>query len=186
MRTNTTVNNILLLWLSPSSRVAWMVMNIICQFPCLLLLHKSFHLVFCLPLRLFSGTGAPNILLRTCPSFLLMFIPPYPILSDLCRWCYFHWCSPCSFLILSFFVTLHIHLSILISTTSSLFSWLFLVYRVSAPMLALQLFCIFSPLASPASFCHTTFHCTSSNFLMLYSPYVLTPYPLPIISDRSP
>ena len=39
----------------------------------------------------------------------------------------------CSFLILSFFVTPHIHLSILISFTSSLVSWLLVVDRVSDP-----------------------------------------------------
>ena len=39
------------------------------------LLHESFHLVFCLPLHLFLGTGASNILLSTCPSSLLLTCP---------------------------------------------------------------------------------------------------------------
>ena len=79
------------------------------------------------------------------------------------------------------FMTTHIHRSILFSFTSCLFSWLFVVNHVSAqsdrptPMLALTLFCrayIF-PLASRASFCHTTLHCTSSNFPMLHLYYNL-------------
>ena len=39
----------------------------------------------------------------------------------------------CSFLILSFFVTPHIHLIIIISFISSIFSWLFFIDHVSAP-----------------------------------------------------
>ena len=39
------------------------------------LLHDSFHLVFCLPLRFFPGTGVSNILLSTCPSSLLLTCP---------------------------------------------------------------------------------------------------------------
>ena len=39
---------------------------LILRFP--YLLRKSFHLVFCLLLHLFPGTGASNILLSTCPS----------------------------------------------------------------------------------------------------------------------
>ena len=38
-------------------------------------IHKPFHLVFCLPLHLFPGTGASNILLSTCPSSLLLTCP---------------------------------------------------------------------------------------------------------------
>ena len=36
------------------------------------LLQDSFHLVFCLRLRLFPGPGASDILLSTCPSSLLL------------------------------------------------------------------------------------------------------------------
>ena len=35
------------------------------------LLHESFHLVFCLPLRLFPGTVASDILLSSCPLSIL-------------------------------------------------------------------------------------------------------------------
>ena len=39
------------------------------------ILYASFHLVFCLLLRLFHGIGASNVLLSTCPSFLLLTCP---------------------------------------------------------------------------------------------------------------
>ena len=45
------------------------------------LLHESFHLVFCLPLRLFPGAGASNILLSTCPSSLLLTCPHHYFLK---------------------------------------------------------------------------------------------------------
>ena len=85
----------------------------------------------------------------------------------------------CWFLVLSFVVTPHIHL---ISFTSSLFPSLFVVdhtciFPVHNAMQALPLFCISFPLASRAIFYHTTLHCTSSNFPMLYSPYVLSSKP---------
>ena len=71
----------------PSSMVAGMVSNIIlplCPVQYALHfndalpispLHESFHLVFCLHLRVFPGTGASNILLSTCPSSLLLTCP---------------------------------------------------------------------------------------------------------------
>ena len=42
------------------------------RFPYRFYIHESFHLVFCLPLHFFPGTGASNILLSTCPSSLLL------------------------------------------------------------------------------------------------------------------
>ena len=74
----------------------------------------------------------------------------------------------CSFLILSFFVTPHIPLSILISFTSSLLSW---------PNGCCPCICTYTPmmLALPL-FCHTTLHSNSSNFPMLHSPYILFSY----------
>ena len=87
--------------------------------------HESLHLVVCLRLRLCPGTGVSNILLGTCPSSILLPCPYrlavfYVIFCDT-------YTDPltCSFLIVSVFVTPHIHRSILISFTSSLFSWLF-------------------------------------------------------------
>ena len=100
-------------------------------------LHKSFHLVFCLPLCLFPSTGASNILLSTCYSSLLL---THPYHFSLFTVIYFATDATftahftCSFLILSFFVTPPIHRSILISFTCSLFSWLFVVSHVSAPI----------------------------------------------------
>ena len=77
---------ILLPRLFPSSGVVGIVINIslsLCTssaFKPILsisLLHESFHLVFCLPLRLFSGTGASTILLSTGSSSLLLTCPYY-------------------------------------------------------------------------------------------------------------
>ena len=59
----------------------------------------------------------------------------------------------CSFLIVSSYVTPHIH------------SICYMVIYVS------------SLLPSLTYFCRTIFHCTSSNSHMLQSPYVLSPYP---------
>ena len=62
-------------------------------------------------------------------------------------------------------VTPNSHVSILGSFTPSLLYWTFVVARVSVPYnaglaTALHIF----PLASRASVCHTTLHCTSSDF----------------------
>ena len=113
-------------------------------------------------------------------ALAILSVPLKPKLCDpLCHWCYFYrsshmFVSDC----ISFSMTPHIYLSIIISFTSSLVSWLFGVDPVFAPRAipALLLFCISSSLASRAYFCHTTLHCTSSNFPMLYSPFVLSPY----------
>ena len=49
------------------------------------LLHESFHLVFCLPLHLFPGTGTSTILLSTCHSSLLLTCPyNFSLLSVTC------------------------------------------------------------------------------------------------------
>ena len=86
------------------------------------LLHESFHLVFCLPLQLFPGTGASNTLLSTCTSSLLLTcdnqVSLFYVIFFLTG-ATFTDPLTCSFLILSFFVTPHIHRSILISFTSS-------------------------------------------------------------------
>ena len=122
----------------PSSVIAGMVMSIIPQlvlsiasfsfYPTLsiYITHESFHLRLLLPLRLFPGTGTYNTLLSTYPYS----VPRWPFLCDLlCHWFYFY----VLFLILSFFVTPHIHRSILISFTFNLLSWLFVVDNISVP-----------------------------------------------------
>ena len=45
------------------------------QYACVFLLHECFHLVVCLPVRLFPGVGAYVVLHSTCPSSLLTFCP---------------------------------------------------------------------------------------------------------------
>ena len=75
---------------------------------------------------------------------------------------------------------LHIHLSILVSHSPPAVSCL------GCSLLTMSLFhaanglttvlCIHSPLVSLASFCHTTFDCTSSHFPMLHSPKNITSY----------
>ena len=87
------------------------------------LLHASFHLRFGRSLLLFPGISTSNILLTMCSSFILLTWPYHfsrfsVIFLDACT-------TPvvplmCSFRILSLLVTPHIHLSILISFTSSL------------------------------------------------------------------
>ena len=87
-------------------------------------LYESFRLVFCLPLRLFPGTGASNILL--CDLLCLWFRPTDPLTS--------------SFLIVSFSMTPHIHRSIIISLIG--FSLLTMSLSHTA-MMALPPLCIF-------------------------------------------
>ena len=71
------------------------------------LLHGSFHLVFCLPLRLFPVTGASNILPTMCRSSLLLYIYHFSLFSVI----FFVTCATFtdplthSFLVISFFVT---------------------------------------------------------------------------------
>ena len=100
------------------------------------LLHASFHLRFGRPLLLFPGISTSNILLTMCSSFILVTWPYHfsrfsVIFLDTCT-------TPvvplmCSFRILSLLVTPHIHLSILISFTSSRASCPLVVAQVSAP-----------------------------------------------------
>ena len=85
------------------------------------LLHESFHLMCCVPLRLFPGTGASSSRLCSCPSpltcpyhfssFSVIFLVTVATFTD-------H--PTCSFLILSFFVISRIHRSILTSITYQL------------------------------------------------------------------
>ena len=81
-----------------------------------------------------------------------------------------------SFLILYFFNIFFISLTF----TSFLGFSLLPIPLHNKPMLALPLVCysqcISSHLASRASLCHTTHHYTSSNLLLLHSPYVLLEY----------
>ena len=80
------------------------------------LLEESFHVGFCLPLRLFPGTGTSSILLRSCPSHVLLTCPfnfnLFPVIFFFTGALY--WSTPLSLLMLSFFVIPHIHLSLLI------------------------------------------------------------------------
>ena len=75
------------------------------------------------------------------------------------------------FTILSFVATPHIHRSILISFSSRLFSWLFVV-TMYLPHTSYHV-----QNSWRASFCHMTLHWASSNFATQHSPYVLSPYP---------
>ena len=86
------------------------------------LLHASVHLRFGRPLLLFPGMSTSSILLTMCPSFILLTWPYHfsgfsVTFLDACTTL----AVPimCSFRILSLLVTPHIHLSILISFTSS-------------------------------------------------------------------
>ena len=96
------------------------------------LLHASFHRRFGRPLLLFPGISTSNILLTMCSSFILLTWPYHfsrfsVIFLEACT-------TPvvppmCSFRILSLLVTSHIHLSILISFTSS---------RASCPLVVIK------------------------------------------------
>ena len=101
------------------------------------LLHASFHLRFGRPLLLFPGTcmSTSSILLTMCSSFILLTWPYH--FSRFCA-IFLDACTTlvplmCSFWILSLNVTPHIHLSILISFTSSRASCPLVVAQVSAP-----------------------------------------------------
>ncbi len=100
------------------------------------LLHESFHIVLCLPLRPFPGCGPSNTILSTCLSSVLL-ICPYHFTRCSVIFCVTgatltgH--HTCSFLISSFIVTLHIDRIIPRSFTSSLFTCLFCVDHASAP-----------------------------------------------------
>ena len=95
-------------------------------FPVQYVLHlcpHTFHLVS------FSGTGPPIIILSTCPPYhfrlsFVVFVATGATLTDLVT---------CSLLVLSIFVTPHIHHIIIMSFTSSLLSSLFVVAYASAP-----------------------------------------------------
>ena len=100
------------------------------------LLHASFHHRFGRPLLLFPGISTSSILLTMCSSFIL-FTWPYHFsrFSVIFLEAYTALVVPlmCSFRILSLLVTPHIHLSILISFTSSCSSCPLVVAQVSAP-----------------------------------------------------
>ena len=100
------------------------------------LLHAYFHRRLGRPLLLFPGMCTSNILLTMCSSFILLTWPYHSsrfsvILLDACTTLVVH--RMCSFRILSLLVTPHIHLSILISFTSSRASCPLVVAQVSAP-----------------------------------------------------
>ena len=64
-----------------------------------------------------------------------------------------------------------------ISSTSSLLSCLLPTSLHHTPLLALSLFCLYLPLYLHGHLSVTqTLHCTSSNFPMQHSPFVLSPY----------
>ena len=98
------------------------------------LIHASFHLRFGLPLLILPGMSTSNILLTMCSSFILLTWPYHfsgfsVIFLDACTTLVIP--LMCSFRILSRLVTPHIHLSILISFTSSSAACLFVIARVS-------------------------------------------------------
>ena len=133
---------------------------------CLSCMHLSIGR-FGRPLLLFPGMSTSNILLTMCSSFILLTWPYHftrfsVIFLDACSTLGVP--LMCSFWILSLLVTPHIHLSILISFTSSVL----LVPSLSPRFLhhTTELvgpqFCKPSPPASLAYSCHTTLHCISS------------------------
>ena len=100
------------------------------------LLQASFHLRFGRPLILFHGMSTSSILLTVCAPFILLTWPYHfsrfsIIFLDACTTLVV--LQMCSFRILSLLVTPHIHLSILISFTSSRASCPLVVAQVSAP-----------------------------------------------------
>ena len=92
-------------------------------------LQDSGHQVSCFSLCLLSSDSSA-ILLSTFPSYLLLTCPyhlsPFSVIFFVAD-ATFTVPLTCSFLVLSFFVTPHIHLSILVSFTSSLLSWPFVL-----------------------------------------------------------
>ena len=99
-------------------------------------LHASFRLVFGRPLFLLPGISAFKTFPSMCSPSLLSTCPyQFNLLSVI----FLEACATlvvprmCSFLILSFLVTPHIHRSILISVTSIRLSFLFVVAHISAP-----------------------------------------------------
>ena len=100
------------------------------------LLHASFHLRFGRPLLVFPGMSTSSILLTMCSSFILLTWPYHfsrfsVIFLDACTTLVVP--LMCLFWISSLLVTPHIHLSILISFTSSHASCPLVVAQVSAP-----------------------------------------------------
>ena len=98
------------------------------------ILHAYFHLRFGRPLLLFPGMSTSSILLTMCSSFILLTWPYHfsrisIIFLDACTTLVA--VLMCSFRILSLLVTPHIHLSILISCTSSHASCPLVVAQVS-------------------------------------------------------
>ena len=130
------------------------------------LLHASFHLRFGRILLLFPGMSTSSILLTMCSSFVL--------LTWLCHFSRFSVillepCTTlvddlmCSFRMVTLLVTTHIHISILISFTSSRACYPLVVSQVYAVYnrAALTQFCKLFPSVSLASSCHTTLLCIS-------------------------
>ena len=138
------------------------------------LLHAFFHLRFGHPLLLFPGMSTSSILLAMCSSFILL---TWPYHFSRFSVIFFDACTTlvvplmCSFRIVSLLVTPHIHLSILISFTSSRASCPIVVAQVFVPYNRAGLITFFKhfPSVSLASSCHTTLHCISSSFSMLHS-----------------
>ena len=98
------------------------------------LLHASFHRRCGRPLLLFPGMSTSSILLAMCSSFILLTWPyhfsHFSVISlEACTTLVVP--LMCSFRILSLLVTPHIHLSSLISFTSSRASCPFVVAQVS-------------------------------------------------------
>ena len=100
------------------------------------LLHASFHRRFGRPLLLFPGMSTSSILLTMCSSFILI---TWPYHLSRFSVIFLNACTTlvvplmCSFRILSLLDTPHIHLSILISFTSSRACCPLVVVQVSAP-----------------------------------------------------
>ena len=100
------------------------------------LLHASFHRRFGCHLLPFPGISTSNIILTKCSSFILLAWPYHfnrfsVIFLDACTTLVVP--LMCSFRIISLLVTPYIHLSILISFTSSRAACPLVVSQVSAP-----------------------------------------------------
>ena len=111
-------------------------------------------------------------LLSTCPFSLLLTWPHHLSLyaviffltgatfTDPLTW---------SFLMLSFFVIPNIYISILISFTFNLFSWLFVIDHVSAPYTNAGLTTVLYIFLFSFVGIFSSYNCTSSNFPMLHN-----------------
>ena len=128
------VHWLIILGISPLSEVAGIVWISLLRFVLSIVSFVfCFHQVFCLPLSPFPGTGAPTNLLSTRPSSILLYTVLHSSLFSVIFLAIdATLIDPltCSFMMLSFFVTPHVHLGPVISFASRLRSWYSVVAQV--------------------------------------------------------